>query len=511
MQVSDRCFPRRLLGFGALILTAAILVACGGPAAGASPGPSTASNAPGADWLTFDHDPQRSGVGPADTGIHAGDLGRLQTRIVRLDGTVDSAPIELHDVVVDGRARDVVVVTTTYGRTIAIDPGTGARMWEYVPGDIASYQGSAQITTATPVADPDRRYVYAATPNGRIHKLALASGREVHAGGWPVQVTFDASREKIASALNLSGRWVIVTTGGYIGDAPTYEGHVVVIDRTSGHIAGVWNAECSDRHHLLNPPRSCRADTSFGGSAIWGREGAVVEPGSHRLLVATGNGPFNGSTDWGDSVLELSPKAGHLLHNWTPRDQAQLDGHDSDLGSTAPALLPRTRGYRLAVQGGKDGMLHLLNLNRLNGTRGGAGRRLGGELENVPAPAGAQVFTAPAVWSHAGWVHVFVADGSGTSAYRLRVAGRPRLITQWSNGTAGTSPVLAGDLLYVYDPGGAVRVYSPATGRLLRSLPAAAGHWNSPIVVGGRIILPTGNGNDHSGHGELFIYHLPGG
>ena len=53
--------------------------------------------------------------------------------------------------------RDVIIVTTTYGRTIALDPGTGAKLWEFVPPDIHAYERSAQITTATPIADPDRR------------------------------------------------------------------------------------------------------------------------------------------------------------------------------------------------------------------------------------------------------------------------------------------------------------------------------------------------------------------
>ncbi len=462
---------------------------------------------PGGDWTRFDYDAQRSGAGPASTGISAGNLGSLSPRVVKLDGTVDSSPIELHHVVIGGRSRDVTVVTTTYGRTIAIDPGTGAKLWEFVPSDIGAYQGSAQITTATPIADPDRRYVYAVSPDGRIHKLDLATGREVRSGHWPVGVTFDARKEKIAPALNLNGPWVIATTGGYYGDAPTYEGHVVLIDRSDGHIASVWNAECSDRHQLLAPPSSCHADTSFGGSAIWARAGAVVEPGSGRLLVTTGNGPFNGSTDWGDSVLELSSNAGRLLHNWTPRDQAQLNAHDTDLGSTAPALLPETHGYRLAVQGGKDGMLHLLNLNRLDGTGAGAGGQTGGEVQDISSPGGGEVMTAPAVWHG----HIFVADDSGTAAYTVRVDGRPRLVTMWQNGSAGTSPVLAGGLLYVYDEqAGVLKIYNPGTGRLLRSLPAASGHWNSPIVVGGRVILPTGNANSHASQGKVFIYHLPG-
>jgi hypothetical protein len=495
-----------------LVATGILLVACGGHAIGASgPGAAAAGAAPGGDWTTFDYNAQRSGVGPAQTGISAANAGRLAARVVRIDGTVDSSAIELHGVTVRGRARDAIFVTTTYGKTIAIDPGTGARLWEYTPASYGSVAGSSQITTASPVADPNRKFIYASSPDGLIHKLAVATGAQVRSGHWPVRVTFDPTKEKIPAALNVSGGLLIVTTGGYDGDGPIYEGHVVTIARNTGHIVQVWNAECSDRHYLLDPPSVCRADTTFGGSAIWARSGAVVEPGTNRLLVATGNGPYNGSTNWGDSVLELTSDAGRLLHNWTPTNQAQLNASDADLGSTAPAILAPVHGYRLAVQGGKDGQLHLLNLNRLNGTRGGAGPRTGGELQNVASPGGALVFTAPLVWSHAGRSYVFVADGSGTAAYVLGlVNGRPRLATVWQNGTGGTSPVLAGGLLYVYDPGGALNVYRPASGRRVASLQAAGGHWNSPIAVGGRVILPTGDANAHSTGGEIFIYHVRG-
>jgi hypothetical protein len=238
----------------------------------------------------------------------------------------------------------------------------------------------------------------------------------------------------------------------------------------------------------------------------------VIEPGSGQILVATGNGPFNGATNWGDSVLELSPDASRLVQNWTPRDQAQLSVSDTDLGSTSPALLPPVRGHRLAVQGGKDGLLRLLNLNRLNGTSGGAGGRLGGELQDVSSPGGGEVFTAPAVWSHAGRVYVFVADDAGTAAYELRGGGRPGLQQVWENGNAGTSPLIAGNLLYVYDEQrGQLDIYGPARGGLLRSLPAAPGHWSSPIVIGGRIILPTGGSTaNNATHSRIFIYYLPG-
>jgi outer membrane protein assembly factor BamB len=505
---------------GICLLAASVMAlgACGGGAAGESasaPAQSTttptapvsggkAAAVPAGDWPEFGYNAQRSDIGPSDTGIGSGSLRTIQTRVVHIDGVADSSAVELRGVSVGGRARDVIVVTTTYGKTIAIDPGTGARLWEYTPSDIRSYQGSFQVTTASPIADPNRQYIYAASPDGFIHKLALGSGRQM----WATRVTSDAGREKLGTALNITGAAVVVTTGGYYGDAPSYQGHVVLISRATGRIQHVWNSLCSNRHRLIDPPRSCPASDS----AIWARAGAVVEPGSRRILVATGNGPFNGSTNWGDSVLELTPNASRLLHNWTPRNQAQLSGSDTDLGSTAPAVLPIVRGYRLAVQGGKDGMLHLLNLNRLNGTRGGPGRRLGGEVQDIGSPGGGEVLTAPAVWSSGGRVYVFVADGSGTAAYVLRVSGGPHLQSVWRNGTSGTSPVLAGGLLYVYDDnGGSLDVYNPTSGHRLASLGAAGGHWSSPVVVGGRIVLPVGGSTaDDRTSGEIFIYHLPG-
>lgn len=472
-------------------------------ATAASPAASSARVASG-DWPTFDYNAARSGVETSGAGISAGSLGRLALRKVPVDGVVDSAPIELSSVKVRGRRRDVVVVTTTYGRTVAVDPGSGARLWEFVPAGV--HPGGSQVSTMTPVADPDRRYVYAASPNGVVHKLSLSTGRQV----WARSVTLNPRREKMDSALNLSGPYVVVGTGGYYGDAPPYDGHVALLSRASGRIAHVWNTECSNIHHLINPA-SCPVTGRTGDSAIWGRAGAVIEPGSHRILVSTGNGPFNGRTDWAQSALELAPNASRLLHSWTPRNEASLSGTDTDIGSSSPALVPTYHGFRLAVQGTKESVLHLLNLRRLNGTRGGAGGRLGGEVSQVSSPGGGQVLTAPLAGRVGGRVLVFVADDSGTTAYALVGGRHPRLRRAWSSGTPGTSPVLAGGLLYVYNElGGSIVIREPGSGRVLRTLAAGHGHWNSPIVVSGRIIEPTGNYHDGGGSSVIDIWHVPG-
>jgi outer membrane protein assembly factor BamB len=497
-----------------LLIAAALLAgACGShsastASAGAtSAGPVAISRAAAAaDWPDFGYTADRSGAGPGDTGITASTVPRLAARKVRIDGIADSSPIELHGISVRGARHDLVAVTTTYGDTVAFDARTGQILWEFRPRRVNATPGNPQVTTASPVADPDRRFMYTASPNGVIHKLSVAGGRQV----WSRLITFDPAHEKIASALNVSGDWVVAVTGGYIGDIPPYDGHVVTIDRRTGRIVHVWNSECSNRHTLI-AANSCPVTNTRGDDAIWGRAGAVIEPDSGRILIATGNGPFDGHTSWGNSALELAPDASRLLHNWTPPNQDQLNHSDTDVGSTSPAILPAYHGLRLAVQGGKDGRLHLLSLARLNGTTQAAGRRLGGELGEVAAPGGGQVLTAPAVWSHAGHAYLFVGTDSGSAAYELVGGSHPRLRTVWSNGTAATSPVIAGGLLYMYDEsGGHLDIRRPQTGVRLRALPVAPGHWNSPIAVGGRVILPTGSYHDASSSSIVYVYRLPG-
>jgi outer membrane protein assembly factor BamB len=463
-----------------------------------------ASTAAQDDWPQFGYSNQRSNNGPANTGITAATVRQLRCRTVALPGTADSSAIELNGITVKGHRRDVIIVTTSYGHTLAIDANTGTTLWEFTPSDISAYSGSAQFTTASPTADPDHRYVYVATPDGQIHKLSLATGREARAGHWPVRVTLDPTHEKLASPTSIDGSHLIVVTDGYIGDIPRYQGHVVEISRTTGGIQAVFNSLCSNVDHLMHP-NNC-PDTD---SAIWGRAGAVIESNGN-VLVATSNGEstetatFNGRTNWSDSVLELSPKKLHLLHNWTPTDQLHLTQDDLDLGSTSPALLPGD----LAVQGGKSGLLSLLDLGKLDGTNGPAGPRTGGELQTIAAPGATDVFSQPAVATISGQTDVFVATSKGTEAYRLIDR---RLQVAWQDHTPGTSPILAGKLLYVYDQvHGLLLVRSPQTGRQLAALPVGQGHWNSPIVTAGMIVLPTGNANKHDLTGSLEIYSLPG-
>ena len=454
---------------------------------------STTTNPPpvqinGHDWATFNVDPGRSGAFDSTTGITATNVATMQRQQVTIDGTVDASAIYLHNVQVSGAPHDVFFVTTTYGKTLAIDANDGTILWRFTPSSYSQLAGSARITNVTPVADPDRTAIYTASPDGNVEKLSVADGHAL----WTTSITTLASREKIASPLNYSGGHIIAVTGGYVGDAASYQGHVSVLDASGGQLLHTWNSLCSDRAGLIDP-----ASCAQSGSAIWGRSGAVVDA-SGNIYVATGNGLWDGGTNWGDAVIELDPLATRMLANYTPTNTANLDAGDVDVGSTSPVLLDATH----IAQGGKDGLIRVLDVSTLGGTTA----HKGGESQSVSGPSGRQLYTAPAVWRQSTTTWVFAADAAATAAWTY---GAGHLTAAWSNTRAGTSPVVAGGLLFVYDPGGTIRVYDPTTGREIADLACGSGHWNSPIVADGRIALPEGSANSHATSGVFNIWRLP--
>lgn len=443
------------------------------------------------DWTQFGWDLASSSSSTAATGITAANIASLSRRQVKLDGTVDASAIYLHGVAVKGLTDDVFFVTTTYGKTIAVDANKAAVLWEYTPPKYDSWVGTRQITNSTPMADPDRQHIYAAAPDGTVQKLAVSDGSVQ----WTTPITLLPLREKIASPLKEFRGHIVAVTGGYIGDQPPYQGHVAILDAKTGKLLHVWNSLCSDRAGLLDP-KSCK-DTQ---SAIWGRAGAVIDASTGNIFVATGNGPYDGKTNWGDAVIELNPDATQMLGNYTPKNNAELNDRDLDVGSTSPVLL----GGDVIAQGGKDGLIRLLSMKAIAGTT----PHVDQELQSVPTPSGTRLFTAPAVWRQGAETWMFAADNGGTAAWSFESG---KLVAKWKNRNGGTSPVVAGGLLYVYNPQGGLRVYDPVKGIQIAELQTGNGHWNSPIVVDGKIALPEGNANQRASSGVLDIWSLPSG
>ncbi|MDE2256349.1 MAG: PQQ-binding-like beta-propeller repeat protein, partial [Xanthomonadaceae bacterium] len=342
------------------------------------------------------------------------------------------------------------------------------------------------------------------------------TGLETSSGGWPERATLKPDVEKGSSALAIaiakSGTtYLYVANGGYPGDGGDYQGHVTAIDLATG-AQNVFNANCSDQSvHFVEFPAT--PDCSEVQTAIWARPGVIYSAAKDRIFMATGNGTYDPvNHDWGDSVFALNPNGtgsgGNPVDSYTPTNFQSLQNGDTDLGSTAPAILLSTlAGYpNLAVQGGKDAMLRLLNLDNLSGNTPPGPGHTGGELQSINVPQGGEVFAQPAVWvDSSGTTWVFVATGNGVSGLTLglnNTTHKPALTKVWQNSTGGSTPVVANDVLYYFS--GSINALNPKTGALLWSDSSPGGvHWESPIVVNGRVYITDQNG-------RLWAYALDG-
>jgi hypothetical protein len=228
----------------------------------------------------------------------------------------------------------------------------------------------------------------------------------------------------------------------------------------------------------------------------------VVDPDSSmggRVYAATGNGDFNankGGQDYGDSVLAISEDGSTLLDSYTPSDYVDLNNGDVDLGSTAPAMLPTLTTSNtplMAVQGGKDKILKLLNRQHLGG--------VGGDLQDYTLPD--EIFSAPAVWvDRAGATLIFVGTASAVTALQVVTTnGASKLQGLWSAPEGGTSPVVVNGVVFVATSG-AVNAFDARYGKLMwsSSQQSAGGsignvHWESPIVDKGWMYISDENGD----------------
>ncbi len=447
------------------------------------------------DWLMFGYDASRSGVNPSPQPFTRATVSRLSKRwSVTLPNVADSSPILLHALTFPSGPRDVLYLTTRDGRLIALDASDGSLLWSRQPS-------GPKITNSSPVADSAHHFVYAYGLDGALHRYNPVSGQETAGPGWPSPVTLMTQTEKEGSALNLANGHIYVTTGGYIGDAPPYQGHLAAIDEASG-AEQIFNSLCANQHRLLGEG-GCASQES----GIWSRGGAVVDPENGDVFLSTGNGPFDanhGGSNFGDSILRLSSDGSRLLDAYTPANFQHLADTDSDLGSSAPALLPRIAHSAtplLLVQGGKDDRLKLINRQNMSGQNGPG--HVGGELQSIDL--GCALFTQPTIWTDSAsglvWVIADTVCGMRGFIVTTNPAGATRLAEAWRNDTAMTSPIIAGAVLFAAGDG-TVQAFDPTTGRQLwDSRDASAGgsigqiHWESPIVVDGAVYIADESGS----------------
>jgi hypothetical protein len=97
--------------------------------------------------------------------------------------------------------------------------------------------------------------------------------------------------------------------------------------------------------------------------------GAPAADSNNNLFVMTGNGVFDGVTDFGDSFLKLNTSTGLSVTDWfTPFNESSLDQSDQDVGASGTALLidqPSGPVTHLLVGGSKNSVIYVLNRDNM--------------------------------------------------------------------------------------------------------------------------------------------------
>jgi hypothetical protein len=479
--------------------------------------PIVGKTSPLYDWLQFNGDGRHTGSNMLETRISAANVTLLHVLFqIFLPAIADGAPVYLSNVETTSGLRNLIFITTRTGDIVAFDASTGTTIWtKSNPAgscliNNSSTRNETCYTTSSPAVDPNRLYVYSYGLDGYVHKYAVGNGSEIVTGGWPELASRKVYDEKGSSALGIATAksglsYLYVTNGGYPGDAGNYQGHVTAINLSDG-TQKVFNALCSNQTvHFIDSRVTTGADCYPNTQvAIWARPGVIYDPATDRIYMATGNGDFTpGSFRWGETVFALHPDGtgagnGNPLDSYTPVNFQSLTNSDTDLGSTAPALLPvvSSKYPHLAVQGGKDALVRILNLDNMSG-QSQVGKT-GGELFSISVPMGGEILTQPAVWVNPADQHtwVFVSNGSGIAGLQLVVdgAGNPSLQVGWWKTNSGTSPIVANGVLF-YAHSLLISALNPTTGALLWSNNQIGSlHWQSPVVVNGVVYIEDEDG-----------------
>ena len=131
------------------------------------------------------------------------------------------------------------------------------------------------------------------------------------------------------------------------------------------------------RAHDLAQVAAWNTTPSGSSAGIWSSGEAPVVDGSNNLYVPTGNGTFDGASNFGCSVVKLSTTsvAGLSVADYfAPFNQSQLTTADNDFGSGGVVLLPDVAGTtahpHLLAASGKSGTVYLLDRDHLGGFSG---------------------------------------------------------------------------------------------------------------------------------------------
>ena len=292
-------------------------------------------------WITYSHDPQRSGFSSDEHAFSVTDVANLglawktvvPNEPLFLNGL--TAPLVVRGVKTSSGLKNLVIVAGSSDHVFALDAETGELVWKR---DFNLSQPRPQdggwlcpyALNATPVVDADRARVFVIGSDGRLNTLALADGRP--------------SIPPLQFVPAFSKMWSLNYSDGVLYTS---------ISQGCAHAASGVAA--------INPDAPGRPVTRFfsaaDGAGVWGRGGVAVGVDGF-IYGVTGDAPFDpAANEFGDTVFRLAPRTLQLDGYYTPATWQYITRRDLDMGTSTPVVF-RWNDRVLTAVGGKEGAIY---------------------------------------------------------------------------------------------------------------------------------------------------------
>jgi hypothetical protein len=292
-------------------------------------------------WLTRSADNSRSGWNQHETILTQASVaskGIVRATIIPLVGDargMEAQPLILPNVQTARGTRDVMVLPSMANVVRGVDAHDGSGIWQTSLGTPVT--SSTQIDSmninqhwgciSTGVIDPDTQLLYQVcwvaadnagapqTAKYYMHVLNVANGTLLHTvliEGKSGTQDFDAEMRKQRSSLVETSVDGVKTVFGCSG----------TIYETGMGAAGF----CFAFDVASNTVSAMLATTAGEGAGVWMAGQGAAADAQGNLYVLTGNGDFDGKTQWGESFLKLkyTPASGGkpaslaVADHWTP-------------------------------------------------------------------------------------------------------------------------------------------------------------------------------------------------
>jgi hypothetical protein len=376
--------------------------------------------------FTYHNDAARTGQNLKEYALTPSNVGAStfgQFFSCPVDGYVYAEPLYVANLTVAGVKHNVVYLATEHDSVYAFDAdspsciqlwknnflGTGVTTmpWQDT-GSTPTNDVFPEIgITSTPVIDPATNTVYVVAKTketvgtgcstgspcyiSRLHALNITTGAEKFGG--PIVISalnFVSLLHFNRPALLLNNGTVYVGFGSH-GDRCNWQGWLFGYNATTLAQTFVWSTS--------NPTSGCN------GAAIWQGGAGPAADVSGNVYVTTGNGSYDGTKNFSESALKISP-TGSLLDWFTPFNRATLDANDVDLGSAGILILPDSVGSaahpHLALATGKIAILYLLDQTNMGKFNSSTNQDVQ-EVIPVPPPNTTQldggIYGLPAYWN----------------------------------------------------------------------------------------------------------------